>query len=64
MGRDYEDVVTKQLKYTPKRKVGEGNQDWTDATNFYKNLTHLKFNKLKKKKKKKKRNEIKTQCKI
>ena len=42
MGRDYKDVVTKQLEYTPKRKVEEENQDWTDATNVDKNWTHWK----------------------
>ena len=42
MGSNYKDVVTKQLQHTPKQKVAEENQNWTDATNIDKNWTHSK----------------------
>lgn len=43
MHSNEKEVVTKQLKYTPKQKGGEENQnleDWTNATNVDKNWTH------------------------
>ena len=42
MDSDEKDVVTKQLKFDPKQKGGEENQnleDWTDAANVDKNWT-------------------------